>query len=147
MMVLNSENKIFVGRKLYGKKPVWLMPQGGIEGEEEPIVAALRELEEEIGTKRVKLIAESSQWLTYNLNPIDAKKLWNGKFSGQQQKWFAMRFIGNESDIALDLKSGEFQDWKWLTQDELLSLSGKTMETVYQKVFSEFWYIFNVGKK
>src|SRR5688572_24409610 len=94
MMLLNAENKIFVGQRFDLKEPAWQMPQGGINPNEETDQAMLRELEEEIGTRNVEIIVKSKRWYKYDLPVEIATRLWNGKYKGQQQMWYVLRFRG-----------------------------------------------------
>src|SRR4029077_6820138 len=100
IMLLNRAGEVFVGRRIdMPAMPAWQMPQGGIDPGETPLQAALRELKEEIGTAKAELLAESQHWLKYDLPAGLARDIWGGRYRGQQQKWFAMRFIGDDSDI------------------------------------------------
>ncbi|MCP4923019.1 MAG: RNA pyrophosphohydrolase [bacterium] len=120
IMVLNAENKIFVGKRIDVSTNAWQMPQGGIDEGESPLEAACRELKEETGIHNATLIAELGDWLTYDLPEPLRKKLWSGKYQGQSQKWFAFRFSGKESEINLDTETPEFTHWKWVDTEELL---------------------------
>src|SRR5438128_1478604 len=101
MMLLNAENKIFVGQRLDNKDPAWQMPQGGIGPHEDTDQAMLRELQEEIGTRNVEIIVKSKIWYKYDLPPDLAGRLWSGKFKGQKQIWYALRFRGKDKDITI----------------------------------------------
>lgn len=112
------------------------MPQGGINPGETPRAAALRELKEEVGTGKVDILAESRSWLCYDLPEELAGKAWNGRWRGQRQKWFAMRFKGIDSDIEIDRH--EFDDWKWVRIEELTDLVVPFKREIYVSVLSEF---------
>ncbi|MEO0348074.1 MAG: RNA pyrophosphohydrolase, partial [Pseudomonadota bacterium] len=115
MMVVNSNNQCFVGKRVDTKADAWQMPQGGIDGEENPAEAALRELYEETGIKSVRIIAETKLWYYYDLPDYLINKLWDGKYRGQKQKWFLMEFFGDEKQI--NLEQGpitEFLAWRWV---------------------------------
>ncbi len=114
------------------------MPQGGIDENESPRAAALRELEEEIGTKNVALLREHRQWLTYDLPEELIALKWNGRYRGQAQKWFAMRFLGTDSEINLKLFDEEFSEWRWLSSAELLAIVIAFKRPIYEKVFEAF---------
>ena len=137
MMVINGAGKVFVGRRIdRGEvEEVWQMPQGGVDDGEDLHTAALRELEEEIGTRNVDIIGETEKWLTYELPDELLGQALHGKYRGQRQKWFAMRFRGEdrEIDIAKD-KHPEFDSWKWVDMHELLSLIVPFKRDVYREV-------------
>ena len=121
-MLLNSDDRVFVAQRLDRSRSAWQMPQGGIEDGETPRQAALRELEEEIGTNKAEILAESAQWLSYDLPPELVPKLWRGRYRGQRQKWFALRFLGRDRDIDLATEQPEFSVWKWAAPGELAGL-------------------------
>lgn len=119
MMILNRQGLIFVGRRLDAAMKAWQMPQGGINEGEEPEAAALRELEEEIGTANVRILAQTDDWLSYDLPGDLVGKVWNGKYRGQRQRWFVMRFLGQDSEFLLETEHPEFCDWKWIPIEQL----------------------------
>ena len=112
ILLLNGEGRVFVGRRIDTTAEAWQLPQGGIDPGETPQEAALRELEEETGARLVEIIAESRAWLSYDLPPELAGKVWGGRYRGQEQKWFAMRFLGGDGDINIEtLRSdGDFDE-------------------------------------
>ena len=114
------------------------MPQGGIDEKESPRGAALRELEEEIGTKNVEILREHRQWLTYDLPEKLIGLKWNGRYRGQAQKWFAMRFLGSDSEINLNMFDEEFSEWRWVSSTELLAIVIAFKRPIYEKVFEAF---------
>ena len=122
IVVLNKENKVFVARRIDNPKNYWQMPQGGVNVNENPFEAAKRELAEETSIKSVKLIKELDQWLEYDLPKNLLGKIWKGKYRGQKQKWFVMRFLGNDDEINIKTKRPEFLDWKWIELDEITDL-------------------------
>ena len=134
IVLLNNENKIFVGKRIDNPKKFWQMPQGGVGYKEDYYKAALRELKEETSIKNVKLIEEISDWYTYELPDYLLGKIWKGKYRGQKQKWFIMRFLGKENEIKLDTKHAEFLAWKWIAPDKLTSVAVKFKLNVYEEI-------------
>tara|TARA_B100001057_G_scaffold498877_1_gene607468 strand:- start:628 stop:1104 length:477 start_codon:yes stop_codon:yes gene_type:complete len=114
IVLLNENNKVFVAKRIDNPKDFWQMPQGGIDEGEDVLKAALRELEEETSIKNVKLIKELEGTITYELPDRLLGIIWKGKYRGQKQKWFLMRFLGNDSEINIKTKNPEFLDWKWI---------------------------------
>ncbi len=114
IMLLNDAGKVFVARRIDTTVEAWQMPQGGIDPGENPRGAALRELAEEIGTDKAEILAETEDWLRYDLPPELLGKVWQGRYRGQDQKWLVMRFLGCDADIDLDTEHPEFAAWKWI---------------------------------
>ena len=114
IIVLNKKNKVFVAKRIDNPKNFWQMPQGGVDSGEDFLKAAYRELEEETSIKNVKLIKELNNTTTYELPNHLLGIIWKGKYRGQKQKWFLMRFTGKESEINIKTKNPEFLDWKWI---------------------------------
>ena len=114
IVVLNKENKVFVARRIDNPKNFWQMPQGGVDEGENYFNAALRELEEETGIKKVKLIREIEGTMTYELPKNLLGIIWKGKYKGQKQKWFLMRYLGSDDDINIKTNNPEFLEWKWI---------------------------------
>jgi len=141
IMLLDGKNRVFVGRRI-DTPDAWQMPQGGVEAGEDPRAAALRELEEEIGTAKAEIIAETAGWLRYDLPPPLQGKLWGGGFRGQEQKWFAMRFLGKDGDIEIATAHPEFDAWKWAEATELLALIVPFKRALYRQVLDEFAILF-----
>jgi putative (di)nucleoside polyphosphate hydrolase len=138
MMLLNREGRVFVGRRIEQTMEGWQMPQGGIDGDESPRAAALRELEEEIGTDKAEILREHPDWLFYDLPPHLLGVGLRGKYRGQKQKWFAMRFRGTDSDIDLSAHEREFADWKWVDAAALPGLIVPFKRDIYLKVIEAF---------
>src|SRR5271156_5655928 len=138
MVLLNSDGLIFVGRRGDPTAEAWQMPQGGIDPGEEPRATAMRELAEEVGTDKAEIIAESRDWLSYDLPPELADVVWKGRYRGQRQKWFAMRFLGQDSDIDLATGHPEFEAWRWMPADQLLGLIVPFKRALYEQVMAEF---------
>ena len=114
------------------------MPQGGIDEGEDTKVAALRELLEEVGTDKAEIFAESKEWLVYDLPDNLVEKLWGGRFRGQKQKWFMLRFNGNDSDINIHTSHPEFCEWKWADMNTLPDLIVPFKRELYQAIVDEF---------
>ena len=141
MLLLNRDGKVFVGRRIDAAKEadnIWQMPQGGIDEGEEPRDAALRELREEIGTDEAEIVAESRHWLHYDLPPHLLGKVWKGRYRGQKQRWFALRFLGRDSDIDLATEHPEFDAWQWVELEDAPSLVIPFKRDTYRAVVQEF---------
>ena len=143
IILLNHENKVFVGKRIDNPKNFWQMPQGGIDKNEDFFIAALRELKEETSIVSVKLIKEIDDKFTYILPDYLIGIIWEGKFKGQIQKWFIMRFVGNESEININTKHPEFLDWKWIDLKDLTKIAVNFKLEVYKQVKSEVLKILN----
>jgi putative (di)nucleoside polyphosphate hydrolase len=146
VMVLNPTNQIWIGRRFgavsepEGPDTWWQMPQGGIDEREDAAKAALRELDEETGIHSVRIIAESAGWYHYDL-PVNLRpKAWGGKYRGQKQKWFVMRFDGPDEEVQLERPGhkAEFNAWRWADIDELIELIVPFKRAVYEQVVDEF---------
>jgi putative (di)nucleoside polyphosphate hydrolase len=138
LMLFNRRGQVWVGQRLDQSVENWQMPQGGIDDGETPEQAALRELAEEIGTDRAEIIATSRDWLTYDLPPDLIGVAWKGRYRGQQQKWFALRFLGEDSDINIDMPHAEFGAWRWVDFNQLVDLIVPFKRALYQQVTREF---------
>ena len=119
IVVLNKNNKVFVGKRIDNPNNKWQMPQGGVNKNESLVKAMKRELFEETGIKNIKIEKELDYWLTYNLPKNLIGIIWKGKFKGQKQKWFIVRFLGEDNEINLKAGKPEFFEWKWIEIDEL----------------------------
>tara|TARA_B100001250_G_C19498810_1_gene656482 strand:- start:125 stop:595 length:471 start_codon:yes stop_codon:yes gene_type:complete len=136
-IVLNRENKILVGKRADNPIDKWQMPQGGVDKGENFISAMRRELKEETSIKNIKILKQIDQWFEYELPKNLLGIIWKGKFRGQKQKWFVVRFIGNESEINLKTKHPEFIDWKWIEVDDLTKVIVDFKKDVYKKLVVE----------
>ena len=119
IVVLNKDNKVFVAKRIDNPKNFWQMPQGGVDQDEDFLTAAYRELEEETSIKNVELIKELDGTTTYELPDRLLGIIWKGKYKGQKQKWFLMKFTGEEQEINIKTKNPEFLDWKWIDLDRI----------------------------
>ena len=139
-MLVNDDGHVFVGQRLDNNQHAWQMPQGGIDGDEDPKTAAYRELLEETGLnhKNVKFLASSSKWLLYDLPEDLIPKLWDGRYRGQKQKWFLFKFLGSDEDINIVTENPEFSNWKWIPKEYLLKEIVPFKKSVYESVLKEF---------
>ncbi len=135
--LLNDKNKIFVGKRIDNPANSWQMPQGGVDENEDFLQAAKRELKEETSIKTVAVIKELNEWLTYDLPESLLGKLWNGKYRGQKQKWFIMKFLGKNEEINIKTEQPEFLDWKWIEPLELPKVAVDFKVNVYTKLKEE----------
>ncbi len=138
IMLINRDGLVFVGRRIDQTVEGWQMPQGGIDDGETPSEAALRELEEEAGTGKAVVIGEMDEWLTYDLPPHLLGIALHGRYRGQRQKWIAMRFTGEDSDINIRTAEPEFAAWKWLAPEALPRLIVPFKRDTYAKVIAAF---------
>jgi putative (di)nucleoside polyphosphate hydrolase len=138
IMLVNAEGKVFVGQRLDSTLEAWQMPQGGTDPGEDAEQAALRELEEETGIPRrlVEIVARAPEDLDYDLPPELIGKLWKGRYRGQRQTWFLMRFLGTDADVAIDTAHPEFRAWKWAEPSELPDMIVPFKRTLYQNVLT-----------
>ena len=137
IVLLNQDNKVFVGKRIDNPRNFWQMPQGGVVQNENFLQAAKRELEEETSIKSVELIKELNEWLTYDLPKNLLGKLWKGRYRGQKQKWFIMKFLGKTDEINIKTKNPEFLDWKWIEPLELPKVAVNFKINIYKKMVKE----------
>ena len=147
LCVLNRDGRVFIGRRTEGPEHIaqthdWQMPQGGIDAGEDPYKAALRELHEETNIRSVEKLGEIADWLHYDIPRDLISQAWNGKYRGQKQKWYALRFTGQESEIDIAHPAGghepEFVAWRWVTMSELPDLIVPFKRPTYERVVAEF---------
>ena len=144
IVVLNKDNKIFVAKRIDNQKNFWQMPQGGVDDGEDYLTAAYRELEEETSIKEIQLIKELDGLITYELPKNLLGVIWKGKYRGQEQKWFVMRFLGKDSDINIKTKNPEFCDWKWIEIDNLTDYVVDFKLHIYESVKKDVKKITNL---
>ena len=143
IVVLNEKNKVFVAKRIDNPKNFWQMPQGGVDNGEDLLSAAYRELEEETSIKNVELIKEIDGTITYDLPEKLLGVIWKGKFRGQKQKWFLMRYLGKDDDINIKTNKPEFLDWKWIDLDELTEVVVDFKLHVYKEIREKVKKIIN----
>ena len=141
--VINSQNKVFVGKRKDNPFDKWQMPQGGVDSNEPLLLAMKRELLEETSIKNIKVLKEFDQWIEYELPENLIGKIWKGKYRGQKQKWFVVKFLGDDSEININTKNAEFMEWKWIDIDLLPELIVLFKKHVYEKVLVEIKEIVN----
>lgn len=138
MMLFNARGEVFVGQRLDRMVEAWQMPQGGIDKGEAAEAAAFRELKEEIGTDKAQIISETADWLAYDLPQELRGTLWKGRYRGQIQKWYLMRYTGEDSDINLETKDPEFRSWRWCHYSEIIEMAVPFKRGVYSEVIRRF---------
>jgi putative (di)nucleoside polyphosphate hydrolase len=139
LMLLNKDNKVFVGKRIDSKVEAWQMPQGGIDEGEDALEAARRELKEEIGTCNVEVITMSQEWFFYDIPDYLVPKLWNGQYRGQKQKWFLMRFLGTDAEINIKTEHPEFSSWRWAEFEILPEIIVPFKKQLYLDVINAFY--------
>ena len=140
VMLANAEGRVFVGQRIDQDATAWQMPQGGIDPGETPRDAALRELREETGVSpdMVTIEAETSGWVPYELPHDIVPRIWKGRYRGQEQKWFLLRFHGRDSDVNIQTDHPEFSQWRWLEPEQLIANIVPFKRAVYEQVMAEF---------
>ena len=137
IILLNKKNKVFVGKRIDNQTNSWQMPQGGVDPNENFLQAAKRELEEETGIKNIKIIKEFDKWLEYDLPKNLLGKIWKGKYRGQKQKWFIMKFLGKNEEINIKTKNPEFSEWKWIDPKNLPNVAVNFKVSIYTIIMKE----------
>ena len=143
IVLLNNKNKVFVAKRIDNPKNFWQMPQGGVDEGEDFLIAAYRELNEETSIKSVQLIKELDGTTTYELPDHLLGIIWKGKFRGQKQKWYIVKFLGNDDEINLNTKHPEFIEWKWINYNLLTDVIVDFKKKVYEKLKIELKNIIN----
>tara|TARA_Y100000741_G_scaffold342702_1_gene305889 strand:+ start:224 stop:700 length:477 start_codon:yes stop_codon:yes gene_type:complete len=143
IVVLNNKDKVFVAKRIDNPKNFWQMPQGGVDKGEDFLTAAYRELEEETSIKKVKLIQEIDGTITYELPDHLLGIIWKGKYKGQKQKWFLMRYLGSDSDINIKTEKPEFLEWKWIDLDKITDVAVDFKLHVYKELKDKIKKIIN----
>ncbi|MGF1640096.1 MAG: RNA pyrophosphohydrolase [Rhodospirillales bacterium] len=141
-VIFNDDGLVLVARRIDTPGEAWQLPQGGVKADEKPREAVIREVAEEIGTDRVEIVAKSSGWFRYDLPEALAARIWGGRYRGQRQRWFALRFTGREADI--DLAAGshpEFDAWRWVPLEALPALAVSFKRRLYERLIDEFRHL------
>ena len=139
IMLLDRAGQVFVARRIDMPSEAWQMPQGGIDAGEEPAEAALRELEEETGTSSARIIGEAAEWVRYDLPNEMIGKIWQGRYRGQRQKWFALRFLGTDDEInPAGVAHPEFDGWQWMDAGDLVANVVAFKREIYAMIVDEF---------
>lgn len=140
VVLINRDGLVFAGQRIDNPGPAWQMPQGGIDPDEAPLAAALRELGEEtgVGPELVEVLSVAEDWVLYDLPPELLGRMWGGRFGGQRQKWVLMRFLGDDTQIDIATPQAEFSRWAWMRADDLIGRIVPFKRDVYARVFQTF---------
>lgn len=142
IMLVNADNQVFVARRIDQRVEAWQMPQGGIDAGEDPETAVFREMKEEIGTDNAEILAVTEGWINYDLPDDLVGKVWKGRYRGQTQKWFVLRFNGDDSEIDIATEHPEFDAWRWASFADLADLVIPFKRESYQQVMAAFAHLF-----
>jgi len=139
-VIINNHNEIFVGKRIDNNSDAWQMPQGGIDNNENEDLAVFREINEEtsISPDKLEIISKSNNYFYYNLPYNLQKKFWGGKYLGQKQRWYLLKFTGQNQDINVATDDPEFSDWKWVSRDNIIDSIVEFKREMYQQIFNEF---------
>lgn len=141
-VLFNKDGRVFVAQRIDTPGDAWQMPQGGIDKGEDPADAVMRELEEEIGTNHAEIIEETKGWLYYDIPDGLSRTLWGGKYKGQRQKWFALRYLGHDDHIDIQAHHHpEFSEWKWVALDQVPDLIVPFKQSLYKDIVERFSHI------
>ena len=143
IVVLNKKNEVFIAKRIDNQKNFWQMPQGGVDKGEDYLTAAYRELEEETSIKNIDIIKELDELISYELPKNLLGVIWKGKYRGQEQKWFVVRFLGQDSEINIKTKNPEFCEWKWIDLENITDLVVDFKLHVYEDVKKKVKEILN----
>ncbi|OIR06233.1 RNA pyrophosphohydrolase [mine drainage metagenome] len=141
LALFNPDGLVFAARRIDTEQEAWQLPQGGIDDEETPVQAAMRELEEETSVTQAEIVAESAEWLTYDLPAELVGKVWKGRYRGQTQKWFALRFTGRDDDINIHTAHPEFCEWRWMRLTDLAERIVPFKRDLYRRIVAEFAHL------
>lgn len=140
VMLINPQGLIWAGQRLDSQTPAWQMPQGGIDADEDPRVAALRELEEEIGVPPalIQVVDQTDDWLAYDLPHEIVPRMWKGRYRGQKQMWYLLRYLGRDDQIDIARAHPEFSAWRWISADEMIAAIVPFKRPIYEQVVARF---------
>ncbi len=138
IILLNPANRVFAARRIDTKAEAWQMPQGGIDDGETPEKAVMRELKEETGTDKAGIIGTSDKWYTYDLPDALVPVIWGGRYRGQKQKWFVLRFLGRDCDINIATDEPEFSEWRWVKPETLPDMIVPFKRELYAELVRDF---------
>ena len=145
IMLINDNGHIFGGQRIDNRAEAWQMPQGGIDAGENVETACFREMREEIGTDKADILSIHPEWLNYDIPLPLADRLWGGSYRGQSQKWVALRYTGQDSDINIATEEPEFFSWQWMSPADLIQLAVPFKRPVYEDIMTQFAQYIKAG--
>jgi len=145
IMLINDNGHIFGGQRIDNRAEAWQMPQGGIDAGEDVETACFREMREEIGTDKADILSIHPEWLNYDIPLPLANRLWGGSYRGQSQKWVALRYTGQDSDINIATEEPEFFSWQWMSPADLIQLAVPFKRPVYEDIMTQFAQYIKAG--
>jgi len=145
IMLINDNGHIFSGQRIDNRAEAWQMPQGGIDAAEDVETACFREMREEIGTDKADILSIHPEWLNYDIPLPLADRLWGGRYRGQSQKWVALRYTGQNSDINIATEEPEFFSWQWMSPADLIELAVPFKRPVYEDIMTQFAQYIKAG--